>query len=251
MKIGRTAIVAVLSASLVAALPAFGSTATPKTLLTLSGTKTASASVVINSKFSLSGLTVTTKGTYAGYELKDRHGAVAAWGFRLPNGDIAVETSAAWHPAGTYQVTLLTDGRATVSIKALTAAPPHKTLTPHGPASFTFASQTVSSAVEGVARTAFTVPQRYALAVHIVAVTRGTDVGGYEKDCITTNQVCETSYGAGFLFTAPAGPGSSDTMTLQADYQPGDLHPGAATAIVEYAAASGTASATSAILVFS
>lgn len=250
MTVWRTAISCVLAAALFAAVPASGQTATTKTLLTLTGSKSASVSVAINAKFSLRGLDVATKGTFAGYELKDKRGAVVAWGFRLPSGQILVQSAAASFAAGTYQVTLVTNGSATVNIKALTAAP-HKTLFPRTHADFTFASQTVSTPLEGVARVPFTVPQRYGLVVHVVAVTRDVDVAAYEKDCITTGQLCEASEGPGDVNPLPAGVGGSDGFTYQAEYQPGDLTTGAANAVVEYAAASETASATSAILVFS
>lgn len=253
MRVRRAWVLGVLAAPLFATVPAFGQSApeSTKTLLTLSGSNTASASVTINGKFSLRGLDITTKGTFAGYELKDKRGSVVAWALRLPAlGETLVEATAASFPAGTYQVTLVTNGSTTVSIKALTAAA-HKTLKPHTHAGFTFASKTVSSAVEGTARVAFMVPQRYGLIVQVIGLTHAVDLATYEKDCITTAQLCEASSGPGLIFQAPGGPGSNDSMTLQEDYQPGDLTPGATNAVVEYAAASETASATSAIIVFS
>jgi hypothetical protein len=253
VRVRRAWMLGVLATSVFATVPAFGQSAqeSTKTLLTLSGSNTAVASVVINGKFSLKGLNITTKGTYAGYELKDKHGSVVAWALRLPALDeTLVEVTAASFPAGTYQATLVTNASTTVSIQALTAAA-HKTIRPHTHADFTFASQTVSSPVQGAARVPFTVPKRYGLIVQVIGLTHAVDVATYEKDCITTAQLCEASSGPGLLFQAPGGPGSNDSMTLQEDYQPGDLAPGATNAVVEYAAASETASATSAIIVFS
>ena len=249
MTVRRGSVLCVLAVALLATVPAFGQSTTTKTLLTLSGSKTASVSVAIKGKFSLRGLDVTTTGTFAGYEMKDRHGAVVAWGVRLPSGQIMVQAAEASLPAGTYQVTLLTDGTATVRIKAFTAASP-KTLRPRTHADFTFASATVSTQVEGVARLPFTVPERYGLVVHIVALTRGVDVAAYENDCITTDQLCEVSTGPRDVSPLPAGVGGSDGSTSMEDYRPGDLAPGATNAVVEYVAASETASATSAIMVF-
>lgn len=250
MSVRRASVFGVLAVAAFASVPAHAQSATTKSLLTLSGSKTASVTVTIGGKFSLRGLEVSTKGTYAGYELKDKRGVVVAWGFRLPGGQILAEASAPSFAAGTYQVTLATNGTSTVSIKAFTAAP-HKSLSPHTHADFTFAEQTVSSPFQGTARVPFTVPQKYALIVHFVGVSRGVDVAAYEKDCITSGQLCEASEGPGGVSPLPAGVGGSDGFSYQADYQPGDLSPGATNAVVEYAAASETASATSAVLVFS
>jgi hypothetical protein len=248
----KACVLGVLATALLATGPAFGDStraANAKPFLTLTGATTASTTVAISKTFSLRGVTVSAKGTFAGYELKNKAGALVSWGLRLPDGHIVDGTVATSFPAGSYQVTLLANGAATVNLLAATSAT-HKTVSPRTHADFAFATQTASSPGEDITRVPFTVPQHYSLVLHVDEVARGFGAAGYETDCITTGQICNPRSGTGDVRSQPFAIGS-DAFTYEQFYYSGTLVQGAANAVAEYVAAGETAKLTSSILVFS
>jgi len=220
-------------------------------LFVLHGSKTASVVVKVNRAFSPAGIRVSGTAAYAGYELSDLHNKLISWMLQVKDASATfAEGPAAPIPAGKYRLTLLTSGNVTITVRADTSAT-KQTLSPRTAAPFTFATASSSATPAAIARANFHVPTKFALAVHIAAISRDTDIAGYTAECVTVSNLCETDGNAdhGAVEPAPGGPGSTDQVIDQFDYKPGSLPPGTVNAIVECASASATLSVFSAMVV--
>lgn len=224
---------------------------TARDLFVLHGSKPASAVVNVPRSFSPAGIQVTGTPEYAGYELSDLHGHLVSWMLQVRDADATfAEGPTNAIPAGRYRLTLLTSANATVTMKADTSAT-KLTLSPRTPALFTYRSASATATPAAVARATFNVPGKFALAVHIAAISRDADVAGYTSECVATSNLCENDSSAdhGAVEPAPGGPGSSDQYIDQYDYKPGSLPTGAANAIVECASASASLAVFSAMVI--
>jgi hypothetical protein len=207
--------------------------------------------VKVPRSFSPAGIQVTGAPEYAGYELSDLHGHLISWMLQVKDADATfAESPAKGIPAGRYRITLLTSESVTVTLRANTSAT-KQTLSPKTPAPFTFKSASSAATPAAIARASFSVPTRFALAVHVAAISRDTDVAAYTTECVTASNLCETGpHGDhGAVELAPGGPGSTDQTIDQYDYTPGSLPPGTANAIAECASASATLRVFSAMFV--